>query len=135
MSAFKTIQKASQWSAIAAILAIAPGLHAQTVTAYKTGEAVTGMSKQCYYNALGSQYTQTVGAASLCPLSVQVRTAPAQDPAANQAPPQHRGGTAFKTGENTTGMTKQCFYNYLGSQITRTLSATALCPLSINAGD
>lgn len=40
-------------------------------------------------------------------------------------------GTAFLTGEKTTGMTKQCFYNYLGSEYTRTVRSHELCPLSI----
>ena len=45
----------------------------QTVTAFKTGERTTGMTKQCFYDALGSAYTRTVGAVDLCPLSIQVR--------------------------------------------------------------
>ena len=39
--------------------------------------------------------------------------------------------TAFKTGEQTTGLTKQCFYNGLGSQYTRTIQSIQLCPLTI----
>ena len=41
------------------------------------------------------------------------------------------GQTAFKTGERTTGMTKQCFYDYIGNGYTRTIRAIELCPLSI----
>jgi len=40
-------------------------------------------------------------------------------------------GTAFLKYEYTTGMTKQCVYDYLGNQFIRTMSATSLCPLSI----
>lgn len=40
-------------------------------------------------------------------------------------------GTAFFKSEETTGMTKQCYYDYLGSTYTRTLSSIALCPLTI----
>ena len=40
-------------------------------------------------------------------------------------------GTVFKTGERTTGMTKQCFYDYIGNGYTRTIGAIELCPLSI----
>ena len=50
------------------------GLSAQTVTAYKTGERTTGMTKQCYYEHLGNEYTRTVRASQLCPLSIRVRT-------------------------------------------------------------
>jgi hypothetical protein len=41
----------------------------------------------------------------------------------------HGQGTAFKAGEEVTGMTKQCYYSYLGSLFTYTTSATTLCPL------
>jgi predicted ABC-type sugar transport system permease subunit len=40
-------------------------------------------------------------------------------------------GTAFKTGERTTGMTKQCFYDYIGNGYTRTVRSVELCPLTI----
>ena len=40
-------------------------------------------------------------------------------------------GTAFLKYEYTTGMTKQCVYDYLGSQVIRTQPATSLCPVSI----
>lgn len=42
------------------------------VTAYKTGEYDSGMTKQCIYEALGSTYTKTVSSTSLCPLTVTV---------------------------------------------------------------
>lgn len=42
-----------------------------------------------------------------------------------------QAGTAFLKYEYTTGMTKQCVYDYLGSQIIRTYPATSLCPISI----
>ncbi len=45
----------------------------QTVTAFKTGERTTGMTKQCFYDALGSAYTRTIGSIDLCPLTIQVR--------------------------------------------------------------
>ena len=40
-------------------------------------------------------------------------------------------GTAFKTGERTTGMTKQCFYDYIGNGYTRTVRSVELCPPTI----
>ena len=40
-------------------------------------------------------------------------------------------GTAFLKYERVTGMTKQCVYDYLGNEYTRTMRATDLCPLSI----
>lgn len=41
------------------------------------------------------------------------------------------GGTAFFKYENTTGMTKQCVYDYLGSAYTITLKSYELCPITI----
>ena len=41
-------------------------------TAFKTGEEVTGMTKQCYYEFAGSKYTRTIKSFELCPLSIQV---------------------------------------------------------------
>jgi hypothetical protein len=38
----------------------------------------------------------------------------------------------FKTGEQTSGMNKICFYDCLGSQAAITFGAVQLCPLSIN---
>ena len=52
----------------------AEGLTAQTVVAMKTGEKTTGMTKQCYYDALGNEYTRTISSVELCPLSIRVRT-------------------------------------------------------------
>ena len=58
---------------LALVAVLADGLQAQTATAFKTGERTTGMTKQCFYNYLGSGYTRTIGAIELCPLSIQVR--------------------------------------------------------------
>ena len=46
----------------------------QTVTAFKTGERTTGMTKQCFYDALGSEYTRTVKSYAICPISIKVRS-------------------------------------------------------------
>lgn len=121
---------------VASVLGLAHSapLSAQTTTAFKTGEATTGMTKQCFYNALGSDYTLTVRAIDLCPLSTQVRTAPTRrptSPSPSPAPSIPSSITAFKTGERTSGMTKQCYYDGLGSTYTRTVQSFELCPLSI----
>jgi hypothetical protein len=106
---------------------------AQTVTAFKTGEVTTGMTKQCFYNALGSAHTLTISSTQLCPLTIQVPATPTQNPSTDSTPrpPRPSTVTAFKTGEVTTGMTKQCFYDALGNSYTRTISSVALCPLTI----
>jgi hypothetical protein len=40
-------------------------------------------------------------------------------------------GTAFLKYERVTGMTKQCVYDYLGNEYTKTIRSTELCPLTI----
>jgi hypothetical protein len=106
---------------------------AQTTTAFKVGEETTGMTKQCYYDALGNRYTQTLKSISLCPLSIKVASSSRRQPERQESPttPSRGTTTAFKTGERTTGMTKQCFYDGMGSGYTRTIRSVELCPLSI----
>ena len=43
-----------------------------TVTAYNTGELITGQTKQCFYDYAGDGYTRTIHSYQLCPLSIQV---------------------------------------------------------------
>jgi len=38
----------------------------------------------------------------------------------------------FSTGEQTSGMTKICYYDCLGSPAAITIGAVQLCPLTIN---
>jgi hypothetical protein len=105
-----------------------------TTVAFKSGEATTGQTKQCFYSALGNAYTLTVGAIDLCPLSAQVRLpAPQAGAQTNRAnvSSNRPSVVAFKTGEQTTGMTKQCFYDALGSSYTKTINSVGLCPLSL----
>jgi predicted ABC-type sugar transport system permease subunit len=40
-------------------------------------------------------------------------------------------GTAYLKYERVTGMTKQCVYDYLGNEYTKTIRSSELCPLSI----
>lgn len=116
------------------LLTLPTAVWAQTTTGFKTSEQSTGMTKQCYYQALGSTYTLTVSSTQLCPLSVQVPSSTNNGNNGYSSPPASPSTvTAFKTGEQTTGMTKQCFYNGLGNQYTQTISSVALCPLSIQA--
>lgn len=42
-----------------------------------------------------------------------------------------QAGTAFFKYEYVTGMTKQCVYDYLGSQVVRTMQAYQVCPVTI----
>ena len=107
-------------------------LRSQTVTAFKTGEEITGLTKQCYFAFGNTRYTKTIRSAELCPLSVQVQAPPApQQRQALQDTSQTSTVTAFKTGEETTGLTKQCYYAFGSTRYTKTIQAVELCPLSI----
>ena len=107
----------------------AEGARAQsTTTAFLTGEQTTGMTKQCYYDALGSRYTRTVSSTELCALTIRVPLPPGQP---SDPPRTPATVTAFLQGEQTTGTTKQCYYEALGSRYTETVSSVALCPLTI----
>ena len=41
------------------------------------------------------------------------------------------GRSPYKTGENTTGTTNQCYYSLAGSSYTQTVSSVSLCPLTM----
>jgi hypothetical protein len=102
-------------------------------TAFLKSEVTTGMTKQCIYDALGNLHTRTLRSIDFCPLSIQVVSPPNRttQPPAPPAMPSPATITAFKKGEVTSGMTKQCIYESLGSMYTRTMNAIDLCPLSI----
>jgi hypothetical protein len=140
-------QHSFRWILVGFLLSTPAGVSAQT-TGFKTSERTTGMTKQCFYDVLGSSHTLTVSSVDLCPLTIKVQTQSARPAAvfdssassprtqrtihpAPAPPPAPSTITAFKTGERTTGMTKQCFYNGLGSTYTETVRSVDLCPLSI----
>ena len=56
----------------AALIVCSTNAQAGTVTAFKTGERITGTTKQCYYQFGGSEYTITIKSYELCPLSIEV---------------------------------------------------------------
>lgn len=112
------------------LIAASGSVAAQNVTAFKTGEETTGLTKQCYYAFGVTKYTKTINAAQLCPLSVSVRSSGSRT--LPEADPLDRPSiTAFKSGEETTGLTKQCFYTFGTTKYTRTIKAAQLCPLTI----
>ena len=124
------MNKSSVLVVLGLTLLLLPFEHALAGTAFKTGEETVGFTKTCYYDYLGSTHTKTISNVALCPLTIQVGTGP---PGQNNSsrPPAASYGTAFKTGEVTRGMTKTCYYDYLGSQYTKTVSNVSLCPLTI----
>jgi hypothetical protein len=54
------------------LLAAGVTFAAHAGTAYLKSESITGMTKQCVYDYLGSTYTRTVSSVTLCPLSIEV---------------------------------------------------------------
>jgi hypothetical protein len=112
--------------ALVGALSLPSVVSAQSGTAYKTGERRTGRTKQCYYRGLGKDYTETVEGYQLCPLSIAI-------PSGEREPSESKPSTitAYRSGEDKTGRTKQCFYVGLGKKYTRTIESYQLCPLSI----
>jgi hypothetical protein len=55
------------------LIALTMSVAAYAGTAYYTGERTTGMTKQCYYDYLGNEYTKTIRSYEVCPTSIQVR--------------------------------------------------------------
>ena len=53
----------------------------------------------------------------------------AKEPGQKEAVPM--AVMCFKTGEQTSGMNKICYYDCLGSAVAITISSVSLCPLSI----
>lgn len=53
-------------------------------------------------------------------------------PASAQPKKTRLAATCFNTGESSSGMTKICYYDCLGSPAAITVSAVSLCPLTIN---
>ncbi len=51
--------------------------------------------------------------------------------AASPGPLAAQTATAFQTGEQVTGATKQCYYSFRGRRYTRTVPSDQLCPVSI----
>lgn len=43
-----------------------------------------------------------------------------------------QAGLAFFKYERTSGMTKICFYDHMGSEVAITIKSYQLCPLNIN---
>lgn len=115
---------------LALLLACMPSaMIAQDITAFKTGEEATGMTRQCYYAFGTTKYTKTIQAVQLCPLSIAVSLS--NPSKVDTAHARRSAITAYKTGEETTGMTKQCFYAFGATKYTHTVQAVQLCPLSI----
>lgn len=81
---------------------------------------VDGMNRICLYNTIRGQEAVTIGAAQICPQTLQrARTAPV---------PQSFGHFVRSY---ASGMNRICVYSTVqGEQIT-TISSTAICPLSL----
>lgn len=105
----------------------------QTRTALKTGERVTGQTKQCLYSAAGSVYTRTINLGEICPPRITVSVASNQTPSEPRLAtvPSGRTVLAVNTGERSTGTAKQCTYEAAGIEHTTTVASNESCPPSI----
>ena len=59
-------------------------------------------------------------------------TAPLDEHKSQNPPPLQLAVTCFKSGEQTSGQNKICFYDCLGSRAAITIKSFQLCPLNIN---
>jgi len=118
--------------ALAAALGAASVTPAAAQTAFYTGERVTGLTKLCYYDAMGSPYSITVRSTQLCPMSIQARVPPrAERPSSTPRSYESGTTTALYRGEETSGLTKICYYDTPFGAYTHTVSSVALCPLTL----
>lgn len=69
-------RKANQRLAIGAALVAASATanpvtpsYSRPAVCFKSGEAMSGFNRICYYNCTGSTYAQTISSSQLCPLS------------------------------------------------------------------
>jgi hypothetical protein len=126
-----------KWMRLAQALLLAltfSGLNlAEAETCFSDGEASAGMNKICYYKCLSGRASKTIGAVSLCPLSIEHGGTRGQAGLGTSNPSSSFGGnqTCFKKGEYIDGMNKICRYDCLGSPAETTIRATELCPLSV----
>ncbi|HYD26944.1 hypothetical protein [Brevundimonas sp.] len=97
------------------------------------GERISGMNKICYYDCGGSEASQTVGSADLCPISMRTSGGATTANRSRQQPAETRprGPMCLKTGERTSGMNKTCSYDCAGSAREVTIPSVQLCPLSL----
>jgi hypothetical protein len=100
-------------------------------TGFLKGDRTDGMSKVCYYDVLGERYELNLRSTDLCPFSYEFQVAPrpAQNNNFNDA--GQGGKTGFLKGHQTQGMSQVCYYDVLGEVREVTISATALCPLTM----
>ncbi len=112
---------------IAAVAALAAfvATSAAAETCMKTGEQSGAMGTVCYYRCSFGETTENIGPAKLCPLTSQ-----ASATAISRTVPSQRAGTCMKSGERTTGMSKQCIYDCAGTTKVETVGAAQLCPLT-----
>lgn len=94
-------------------------------TCMKSGEQSGTMGTVCYYRCSFGETTENVGPAKLCPMTSQASAA-----AISRTVPTQRAGSCMKSGERTTGMSKQCIYDCAGTTKVETVGAAQLCPLT-----
>lgn len=110
---------------LVAALSALPVAQSRSATGLFKSEQASGLNKICLYEVLGSPYTINVGAAEICPLTIDV-----PNPAPSPPNGSRQGQTGFLTRERASGVNKTCYYNVLGSTKTVTVSSVSLCPVS-----
>jgi hypothetical protein len=108
---------------IALVLAVGLCGAARAETCIKSDEHATGNGTRCEYNCSFGLVVSQVGVGQLCPLT--------HEHSLGKPPPAAKAesGVCVNTGEEVTGMTKQCLYDCGGSHRVMTVDASRLCPI------
>lgn len=114
---------------VAGLLVVVFSGTAHATTGFLKGERTDGMSKVCYYDVLGERYELNLRASDICPVNYDFQLAPRPQQQNYNADPG--GKTGFLKGHQTQGMSQVCYYDVLGEIHEVTISATALCPLTM----
>lgn len=120
------------WFGAAALAICLSGAAAQAETCFKSGEETSGVGKVCTYRCSAGTEALNVGAASLCPGSVQAGGSGAGRGA--RLDESRMGGglgpaACVKQGERMSGMTRECVYSCSGTRRVMTVGSAQLCPL------
>lgn len=104
---------------------------AYAATGFLKSQEIIGHTRTCFYVANGSVLARTMQSKSICPASIEVEI-PLPPQQEEQPEPDEDALIAYKTAERISARTKICLYVHMGSQYTKTISNTSLCPLTLS---
>lgn len=100
---------------------------ANPIMGYYKGQTTGGLSKICYYDAAGEEYTLDVPSSALCPVSHEFEN----NPSVYSSSPSPTGRSArvgYYKFEKIQGQTRICYYDVQGDMQAITISISRFCP-------